>query len=97
MKLRAGMISCLMGGDEMLITGSVDRETEVMVRSVIEKQFGSHTVVSIAHRLETVIDYDKVVVLDEGKVVEVGKPRDLLCEASRFKSLWNASNHESTS
>jgi ABC-type multidrug transport system fused ATPase/permease subunit len=65
-----------------------------MVRSVIENQFGNHTVISIAHRLETIIDYDKVVVLDQGKVVEVGNPKQLLREASRFKALWNASHHE---
>lgn len=68
-----------------------------MVRSVIETQFQKHTVISIAHRLETVIDYDIVVVLDEGKVVEIGNPRELLRTQSRFKALWNASHHETTS
>lgn len=67
------------------------------MRSVIETQFQKHTVISIAHRLETVIDYDKVVVLDEGKVVEIGNPRELLRTQSRFKALWNASHHETTS
>jgi ABC-type multidrug transport system fused ATPase/permease subunit len=77
----------------MIFFCSVDQATERVVRRVIENQFRSHTVLSIAHRLDTVVDYDKVVVLDQGKVVEVGNPRELLRQASRFKALWNASHH----
>lgn len=85
------------GVGNQLTCYSVDRNTEEMVRSVIENQFQKHTVVSIAHRLETVINYDKVVVLDGGNVVEIGNPRKLLRAQSRFKALWNASHHETTS
>ncbi|GKT45640.1 ABC transporter ecdL [Colletotrichum spaethianum] len=54
---------------------SVDAHTERTVKDLIRKEFKDHTVIAIAHRLETVIDFDRVVVLDKGRVVEVGNPR----------------------
>ncbi|KAK2590420.1 hypothetical protein QQS21_011893 [Conoideocrella luteorostrata] len=76
-------------------TSSIDQDTEQMIRAVIDTEFKSHTVITIAHRLDTVIHYDKVVVLDAGRVVEVGCPRELRDTDSRFAALWNASNHRS--
>ncbi|CAM1511520.1 Fc.00g090330.m01.CDS01 [Cosmosporella sp. VM-42] len=73
-------------------TSSVDQKTEEMVRKVIETQFREHTVVSIAHRLDTIVDFDRVVVMEKGCVVEVGGPKELLGSASRFKALWDASH-----
>lgn len=70
---------------------SVDQATEEMARKVIEKHFKDHTVLSIAHRLDTVVDFDRVVVLEKGCVVEVGPPRELLQAGGRFRALWDAS------
>lgn len=43
----------------------------------------------MAHRLQTVVDFDKVVVLQDGRIVELGSPRDLLeRKDSIFKALW---------
>ena len=64
------------------------------MRKLVDVEFRAHTVVSIAHRLDTIMGYDKVIVLDEGSVVEVGNPRELLLTAGRFRALWNASHSE---
>ena len=66
------------------------------MRKVIESQFKTHTVISIAHRLDTIADFDRVVVMERGCVVEVGDPKELLASASRFKALRDA-NHSSRS
>ena len=59
-------------------TSSVDTETDKVVQAVLRAEFHDHTIVSVAHRLETVMDADQVVVLDQGRVVEVGEPGALL-------------------
>jgi ATP-binding cassette subfamily C (CFTR/MRP) protein 1 len=65
-----------------------------MVRTTINTHFKNHTVISIAHHLATILDFDRVVVMDKGRVVEVGPPRDLLQSPGRgkFKDLWEANN-----
>ncbi|KXH60239.1 hypothetical protein CSAL01_11379 [Colletotrichum salicis] len=73
-------------------TSSVDAHTERMVKDLIRDEFKHHTIIAIAHRLDTVIDFDRVVVLDKGRVVEVGNPRELLDQKQgRFRQLWDAS------
>jgi ATP-binding cassette, subfamily C (CFTR/MRP), member 1 len=84
------------GGGVVLLdeaTSSVDAETEALVRQVVREDFVGYTVVSVAHRLETIADFDRVVVLDEGCVAEEGPPRELLARpgGSRFRELWDAS------
>jgi ABC-type multidrug transport system fused ATPase/permease subunit len=71
---------------------SLDQETEQMVRTIVNTHFQSHTVISIAHHLDTILDFDRVVVMDKGRVVEVGSPRELLQSAGngKFKALWEA-------
>lgn len=74
-------------------TSSVDAETDALVQRVVREDFASHTVVSVAHRLETIADFDRVVVLEKGCVAEEGCPRELLARpgGSRFRELWDAS------
>lgn len=51
---------------------------------------------TIAHRLETIIDYDKVIVMDKGKAVEIGSPSELLKDESGFfTSMVEATGPES--
>ncbi|OAA81152.1 multidrug resistance-like protein [Akanthomyces lecanii RCEF 1005] len=71
---------------------SVDGEIEVKVQKVVETLFKNHTVISIAHHLDTIIDFDKVVLLDKGKVAEIGRPRELLQSNTMFRALWEASH-----
>ena len=60
-------------------TSSLDRRTDEAVQAAVRALDGV-TILSIAHRLETLMDYDMVVVLDQGKVAEVGAPEELAAE-----------------
>ncbi|KAL9610623.1 MAG: hypothetical protein Q9167_004697 [Letrouitia subvulpina] len=82
--LRPGKIVVL---DE--VTSSVDRKTEERMQEIIAREFQGRTVLSIAHRLETIFGCDKVVVIDGGRCVEFGAPEMLVeKEGSKFRDLW---------
>ncbi|KAL6923650.1 hypothetical protein FSST1_000924 [Fusarium sambucinum] len=70
------------------VTSSVDYKTEEAIKAIVEHEFKEHTVVSITHRLSTIVDFDRVIVMEKGCVVEVGEPKNLLASDSKFKALW---------
>lgn len=53
-------------------------ETDELIQKTIRKEFSDCTIVTIAHRLNTVIDYDRILVLDQGKIAEYDTPKNLL-------------------
>lgn len=59
-------------------TASCDMETDRHVQDIVRKEFGNLTLLCIAHRLNTIIDYDEILVLDSGNIAEFGKPNELL-------------------
>ena len=59
-------------------TANVDYKTDCLIQEVIRNRFKDSTVITIAHRLNTIMDYDKVLVMDRGRVVEFDKPDVLL-------------------
>ncbi|RFU75576.1 abc transporter [Trichoderma arundinaceum] len=71
---------------------AVDHHTEDLMIKSLETEFTEHTVVSIVHRLHTVQKFDALVVLDKGKVVEVGSPRELITENGQLKRFQGAQN-----
>jgi ATP-binding cassette subfamily C (CFTR/MRP) protein 1 len=69
-------------------TASVDLQTDELIQKTIRKEFIGCTIVTIAHRLETIMDYDKVIVMDRGEIVENDSPKNLLNnENSLFYSM----------
>ena len=69
-------------------TSSVDTETDQVMQRVIREEFAGVTILTVAHRVETVMDADRVVVLEGGKVVEIGVPGELVArEGSGFGKL----------
>uniref|UniRef100_A0A7S4DZU4 ABC transporter domain-containing protein n=1 Tax=Lotharella globosa TaxID=91324 RepID=A0A7S4DZU4_9EUKA len=62
-------------------TAHVDLHTDAIIQTTIREKFSGQTVIMIAHRLETVIDVDRVLVLDHGHLVEQGHPFELLSSA----------------
>ncbi|KAL2832126.1 P-loop containing nucleoside triphosphate hydrolase protein [Aspergillus cavernicola] len=72
-------------------TSNVDTKTDEIMQRIIREKFGSHTVLTVAHKLDSILDYDKVIVLEEGRIIEVGVPYDLLVEErSQFRKLYYA-------
>jgi len=59
-------------------TASVDFETDIAIQKTIREEFAGSIVLTIAHRLRTIIDYDKVLVLDKGTVAEYDSPSNLI-------------------
>jgi len=61
-------------------TAAVDMETDKLIQRTIRERFKDKTVVTIAHRINTIIDYDRVLVLDLGNIVEFDTPQNLLAK-----------------
>lgn len=68
-------------------TASVDTLTDEKIQNTIRSQFSDSTVICIAHRLRTVIDYDRILVLDSGKITELDTPLNLLMAKKRFYDM----------
>ena len=73
------------------VSSNVDHETERVMQEIIRAEFRDYTVVAVSHRLGMIMDFDKVVVMDTGEIVEVGNPMALAREeGTRFGELVKA-------
>ncbi|XP_047410098.1 ATP-binding cassette sub-family C member 2 [Sciurus carolinensis] len=68
-------------------TAAVDLETDQLIQTTIRNEFFQCTVITIAHRLHTIIDSNKIMVLDDGRIVEYGSPEELLENHGPFYSM----------
>ncbi|KAJ3202462.1 hypothetical protein HDU67_000543, partial [Dinochytrium kinnereticum] len=79
-------------------TANVDYETDALIQKALREDFATATVLTIAHRLNTIMDYDKVMVMDAGKIAELDSPANLLDRPdSKFRAMvaeTGASNFE---
>ncbi|KAJ7240591.1 multidrug resistance-associated ABC transporter [Mycena rebaudengoi] len=76
-------------------TASVDYATDELIGKTIRHEFASSTILTIAHRLRTVIDYDRVMLLDQGRIAEFDRPDVLLRNTgSKFHGLCKATGKE---
>ncbi|MBT2511365.1 ABC transporter ATP-binding protein [Streptomyces sp. ISL-98] len=71
-------------------TAFADPQTERAVRRALAMLEGDRTILVIAHRLETIADADTVVMLDNGSIVECGKPAELLAQNGKFAAFWQS-------
>ena len=70
-------------------TANVDLETDKFIQEKIRERFHECSVITIAHRIETIIDNDLVIVMKNARVVEKGTPRELLVKDPRDNRITN--------
>ncbi len=89
---------CLLKKAEVLLldeaTANVDHATDHFIQQSLKKDFKDCTILTIAHRLSTVADYDRIVVLDKGRVAEMDSPRQLLRAGGIFAQMAKDSGQE---
>ena len=68
-------------------TSNVDMETDHFIQECIHNKFEKTTVITIAHRLNTIADYDKIIVMSKGKVAEIGSPHELIEMGGMFAEM----------
>ncbi|KAJ2103099.1 hypothetical protein GGI16_003057 [Coemansia sp. S142-1] len=73
-------------------TANVDLETDKSVQELIRKEFGDCTVLTIAHRLETIMNSDRIIVMDKGTIAEIGTPQELIAKDGMFAQLVKTSD-----
>jgi ATP-binding cassette subfamily C (CFTR/MRP) protein 1 len=72
-------------------TAAIDIETDNLIQKTIRKEFKDCTVMTIAHRINTVLDYDKIMVIDGGMISEFDDPQTLLKNNnSKFYQLYHS-------
>ena len=91
-KQRVGIARTLLKNPPVLLldeaTSALDTETEQEIKDALNAAGEGRTVLTIAHRLSTVAEADRIVVLEDGKVVETGTHEALLSRDGRYAQLW---------
>jgi len=66
-------------------TSAVDPATDQLIQTTIREYFAQNTILAIAHRIDTILDYDKIMIVDKGKVLEFDSPTVMLQPNSKSK------------
>ncbi len=92
-KQRVGIARTLLKNPPILLldeaTSSLDTETERDIQESLRRMGEGRTVITIAHRLSTVVESDLIVVLEEGRIIEQGTHEALLDRAGRYSKMWH--------
>jgi ATP-binding cassette subfamily B protein len=97
-KQRVGIARTLLKNPPILLldeaTSALDTETEASIQDALRRAGEGRTVITIAHRLSTIADADRIVVLQDGHVVEEGRHEELLSAQGRYYQLWTRQQAE---
>jgi ATP-binding cassette, subfamily C (CFTR/MRP), member 1 len=69
---------------------SVDTATNDLMQQLIRNEFSGRTVLAVEHNLSNILDFDRIMVLDRGEIVEFDRPGALLGRDSSFKALYES-------
>ena len=75
-------------------TSAVDSETDARVQCILRTEFRGATAITVAHRLNTIMDSDSVLVMNDGRVAEYVSPASLLSLGGLFKDLYDTFKRE---
>eukprot|EP00743_Colponemidia_sp_Colp-15_P009208 GILK01010051.1.p1 GENE.GILK01010051.1~~GILK01010051.1.p1 ORF type:complete len:1442 (-),score=265.93 GILK01010051.1:79-4404(-) len=78
-------------------TANIDMETDIIIQKIIREKFSNSTVITVAHRLATIIDSNRVLVLDKGSVAQFGTPHELLQQDGIFTEMVRSTGSASES
>ena len=99
-KQRIAIARALLTGAKIILfdeaTSALDNETQSEIQEAISSLKGDYTLIIVAHRLSTVIDSDKIFVIEDGALVDSGTHRELLDRCSLYKNLYNKASKEAT-
>jgi ATP-binding cassette subfamily B protein/subfamily B ATP-binding cassette protein MsbA len=91
-KQRLALARALLRNPDLLVldeaTSSLDSISERAVQKALEDMYENRTILIIAHRLSTVLNADRIVVLDTGRIVEQGTQAELLSKNGKFAQMW---------
>ena len=87
--------TCVLLMDEA--TANIDHQTDALVQESLREHFKGHTIITIAHRINTIIDYDRVLVLRNGSIVEFDSPKNLLADPDSLFFKMAAQHNSSSS
>jgi ATP-binding cassette subfamily B protein len=97
-KQRVGIARTLLKNPPILLldeaTSALDTETEREIRDSLTNASEGRSVLTIAHRLSTIADADRIIVLENGSIVEIGRHEALLSKRGRYHSLWMKQSSE---
>ena len=70
-------------------TSALDSESEFYIQKSLEKLIKKKTVIAVAHRLSTLRNMDRIIVMEKGEIIEEGSPDELLKHQGKYAKLWN--------
>jgi ATP-binding cassette subfamily B protein len=97
-KQRVGIARTILKNPPILLldeaTSALDTQTEQSIQAELEAVGQGRTVITIAHRLSTVVRADRIVVLEDGRITEEGRHEDLLALGGRYAAMWARQGRE---